>query len=153
MILTKNKFKFRSDQSPPLFLSNSPLLLLFFLGLHPQHMEIPRLGVELELQMLAYATATAMRDLSNLYHSSKQLRIPSPLSEARDWTHIFMVTSKICFPCTTTGTPALKFLISFNSWLKSHLFKEFILDFYIANYFTSHLAFSIFYVSLLSFSL
>jgi len=25
-----------------------------FLGLHPWHMEVPRLGVELELQLLAY---------------------------------------------------------------------------------------------------
>ena len=32
---------------------------LFFSGLHLQHMEIPRLGNELELQLLAYATATA----------------------------------------------------------------------------------------------
>ena len=26
-----------------------------FLGLHPQYMEVPRLGVEWELQLLAYA--------------------------------------------------------------------------------------------------
>ena len=31
----------------------------FFLGLYPQHMEVPRLGIELELQPPAYATATA----------------------------------------------------------------------------------------------
>jgi len=30
------------------------------LGLHPQHMEISKLGVELEPQLLAYTTATAM---------------------------------------------------------------------------------------------
>ena len=30
----------------------------FFLGLHLQHMEVPRLGVESELQLPAYATAT-----------------------------------------------------------------------------------------------
>ena len=30
-----------------------------FLGLHPRHMEAPRLGVESELQPLAYTTATA----------------------------------------------------------------------------------------------
>ena len=30
-----------------------------FLGLHPWHMEVPRLGVESEQQLLAYATATA----------------------------------------------------------------------------------------------
>ena len=37
-------------------------LVLFcfcFLGLHLRHMEVPRLGVESELQLVAYATATA----------------------------------------------------------------------------------------------
>ena len=33
-----------------------------FLGLPPRHMEVPRLGVESELQLLAYTTATAMPD-------------------------------------------------------------------------------------------
>ena len=32
------------------------------LGPHLQHMEVPRLGVELELQPLAYTTATATWD-------------------------------------------------------------------------------------------
>jgi len=32
-----------------------------FLGLHVQHMEVPSLGVELELQLSAYATATSLR--------------------------------------------------------------------------------------------
>ena len=46
---------------------------LSFLGLHLWHMEIPGLGVESKLQPMAYATATAMPDLShicNLHHSS-----------------------------------------------------------------------------------
>ena len=50
-------------------------------------MEVPRLGVELELQLLAYATATAMPDLSricDLHHSLQQRWILNPLSEARD---------------------------------------------------------------------
>ena len=34
----------------------------FFGGLYPQHMEVPRLGVESELQLPPYATATAMLD-------------------------------------------------------------------------------------------
>ena len=34
-----------------------------FLGLYLTHMEIPRLGVESEVQLLAYATATAMPDM------------------------------------------------------------------------------------------
>ena len=49
------------------------LLTLFFLFLpYLQHMEVPRPGVELELQLLAYTTAIATWDLSficNLHHS------------------------------------------------------------------------------------
>ena len=37
----------------------------FFFWPHPWHMEVPRLGVELELQLPTYATATAMQDLSH----------------------------------------------------------------------------------------
>ena len=37
-------------------------VLLCFLGSRLQHMEVPRLGVELELQLSAYTTATAMWD-------------------------------------------------------------------------------------------
>ena len=35
-----------------------------FLGTHPWHMEVPRLGVKSELQLPAYATATAIQDPS-----------------------------------------------------------------------------------------
>ena len=61
------------------------LSLFFFLELHLQHMEAPRLGFELELQLPAYTTA--MSDLShicNLHHSSRQHCIFNPVSEARD---------------------------------------------------------------------
>ena len=74
------------------------LLYFIFLVLHPQHTEVPRLGVESELQLLAYATATAMWDLSticNLHHSSWQCQILNPLSEARDQTCILMDASQI----------------------------------------------------------
>ena len=70
-------------------------------------MEVPRLGVELELQLPAYTTATATRDLScicDLHHSSQQCWIPHSLSEARDRTCILMDTSWIGFCYTTTGT-------------------------------------------------
>ena len=53
----------------------------FFLGPHLQHMEVPRLGVESELQLSACATATATPDLShvcNLHRSSPQHRILNP---------------------------------------------------------------------------
>ena len=62
----------------------------FFLGPHLRHMEVPRIGVESELQMPAYTTATAMQGLSricNLHHSSQQHQILNPLSKARDRTH------------------------------------------------------------------
>jgi len=36
--------------------------LFFFLGLHLQHVEVPRLGSESKLQLPAYTTATAMQD-------------------------------------------------------------------------------------------
>ena len=71
-------------------------------------MEIPRLGVQLEPQLLAYATATATPDLSHvcdLHHSSQQRWIRNPPSEARDQTHNLKVPSQIHFRCATTGTP------------------------------------------------
>ena len=46
-----------------------------FLRLHSQHMEVPRLGIKLELQLLAYTTATATWNPSLIcdpYHSSQQ---------------------------------------------------------------------------------
>ena len=61
-------------------------------------MEVPRLGVELELQLLAYVAATAMSDLScicDLHHILRQSRILNPLSEARDQTRVLVDTSWI----------------------------------------------------------
>ena len=40
------------------------LFLFCFLGPRPWHMAVPRLGVKWELQLPAYATATAMWDPS-----------------------------------------------------------------------------------------
>ena len=84
------------------------LLLFFFLGSHPWHKDVPSLGVKLELQLPAYTTATAMRDLSrvcDLHHSSRQHQIPDPLSKARDQTRVLMDSIQICFHCATMGTP------------------------------------------------
>ena len=56
-------------------------------------MEVPRLGVQLELWLLAYSTATEMPDLSHVcdeHHSSWQRWVLNPLIEARDRTHILM---------------------------------------------------------------
>ena len=68
----------------------------------------PRLGVESELLLPAYTTATATWDPSpvcDLHHSSRQCWIPNPQSKAGDQTCNLMVPSQICFHCATTGTP------------------------------------------------
>ena len=81
---------------------------IIFLRPHLWHMEVPRLEVELELQLSAYTTATATLDLNRLcylHHSSQQHCILNSLSLARDRTQKLMVTSRILFCCATTGTP------------------------------------------------
>ena len=79
-----------------------------FLGPYLWHMEVPRLGVQLELQLLAYTTAKATQNPShiwNLHHSSRQRHILNPLCEARDQTHILMNTSQVRYHWATMGTP------------------------------------------------
>ena len=73
-------------------------------------MEIHKLGIELELQLPAYTTATATQDPSHvcdLHHSSWQCQIFNSLSEARDPTRILMDT---CYPWATKGTPKVIFV-------------------------------------------
>ena len=84
----------------------------FFCFLGPQlpHMDVPRLGVESELQLPAYITATATATWDPSYvcdphHSSWQHQIPDPLREARDLAHILMYASQTRFCCATRGTP------------------------------------------------
>ena len=75
-----------------------------FLGLQTRHMEVPRLGVELELELPVYTTATAMQDPScvcNLHCSSRQRWIPDAMSKARDRTCILVDASQICFHCAS----------------------------------------------------
>ena len=58
-------------------------------------MEVSRLGVESELQLPAYTTATAMQDPSRiceLHHISQQRQILNSLSEAKDGTRILIET-------------------------------------------------------------
>ena len=63
------------------------------------------------MQLLAYTTAIATRDLNHiweLHHSSWQRRIPDPLSEARDQTHILLDTSRIPSPVPQWELPHIK---------------------------------------------
>jgi len=74
-------------------------------------MEVPRLGVESELQLLAYTTATAMPDPScvcSLHRSLWQHQIFDSLSQASDRTCIFMDTSQILNHNGTPLSPVFK---------------------------------------------
>ena len=82
------------------------IYLFCFLGLHLWHMEVSRLGVQSELQLPAYAIATAMQDLSHvcdLYHSSWKCWFLNPMSKARDRKHTLMDTSQVHSPLSNSG--------------------------------------------------
>ena len=98
------------------FFSSSSFLLL-----HLWHMEDPRLGVKLELQLPAYATATPTHDPSRVcdpHRSQWQSRILNPLREARDQTGNLTVPSRIHFTCSMMGTPDVSLYV-FPSCLSS----------------------------------
>ena len=81
-------------------------------------MEVPTLGVELELQQPSYVKASAMWNpihIHDLHRSSWQHQIPNSLSKARDRTHLLTGTSHIRFHCTTRGTPNSHMLMSIRS--------------------------------------
>ena len=81
--------------------------LFIALGPHLQHVEVPRLRVKSELQLLVYTTATATWDPSHtcdLHYSSWQRWILTPLSKAKDQTCILMDISQICFCWATRAT-------------------------------------------------
>ena len=82
----------------------------FFFGPYLWHVEVPRLWVKLEVQLLVYTRATTLQDLSrvcNLHHSSWKCQILNPLSKARTQTHNLMVPSRIRFHCATRETPEI----------------------------------------------
>ena len=87
--------------------------LSFFLGPHLWHMEVPRLGFELELQLPATATATWDPScVCDLHHSSQKLWVLNPLSGARDQAHILTDTSQVRYHCAITGAPVLVSLMT-----------------------------------------
>ena len=75
-------------------------IFCFILGLHPQHMEVPRLGVRSELQLPACTTVTATGDpgcTCDSHHRPQLTATPTvnPLGESRDRIHNRMVPSRI----------------------------------------------------------
>ena len=97
------------DSLPFFQFSDSVDFFLFgfgFLGPHREYVEVPRLGDELELQVLAYTRATATADPSricHLHHTSWQCWILHLLSEARNRTCNLMVPSRGLNPLSHDG--------------------------------------------------
>ena len=93
---------------------------LFFVlvssGPYPWHMVVPRLGVELELQLPAYSIATPDRSrVCDLHHSSRQCWILKPPSEASDQTHVLMDTCWVHLPLSRNRNSCIViFLVSFS---------------------------------------
>ena len=107
-----NNYIFNFFEEPPPCLPQWLHHFTFLPARHLWHMEVPRLRVKSELQLLAYTTATATQDPScicNLHHSSRQHRIPDPLGKARDQTLILMDASQIHFHWTTREHPGFQF--------------------------------------------
>ena len=88
----------RGDTFSKIMNVNSVLFHFFFpfLGLLLQHIEVPGLCVESELQLQAYTTGIATQDLSRICDPHlQQCWIPNPLSEVRDETRILLDTTSV----------------------------------------------------------
>ena len=107
------------DTSPFLRYVYCSIFFLSFGGRStPVAYEVPKLGVQWELQPPASttATATATLDLScicDLYHSARQCCILNPLIGARDWTHILMDTVLSHSGNSGTTVSKLRFVFAF----------------------------------------
>ena len=112
----------KKEVSAPFHLENFQLFLLlvlifffffFFLGPHPWHKEVPRLGLELELQLPASTTAKATwypSLICNLHHRSWQRQIFNALNEARNQTRILTDTGRVLYCWDIMGTPVMIFV-------------------------------------------
>ena len=97
------------------------IYLFFFLSPHLQHLAVPGLGVESELQLPAYTTATAVQDLSricDLCCSFGQRRILNP---GIQWgqalnTHSHGHCVGFLTHWATMGTPKLNILNNLFCW-------------------------------------
>ena len=92
--------------------SNPFFFPFFFFGPHLQHMEVPRLGVQSELQLLACAADTATPDLSHIL-DLHWMPDPYSLSEARDGTHLLVDTSPVLNLLSLNGNAYKHFLRAF----------------------------------------
>ena len=84
----------------------------WFLRPPMRHMEIPRVGVDLELYLHAYTTATEKMEPSHSWDphcSSQQHCILNPLSMVRDWTCVLIDISWVCYHWASIGNSCSPF--------------------------------------------
>ena len=75
-------------------------------------MEIPRQGMELELQLPAYIIGTetpGLRHICDLHHYWQQNQILNPWSGTKDRTCILMDTSQVRYQWATMETPVFTY--------------------------------------------
>ena len=70
-------------------------LSFVYLGLHLRHLEVLRLGVESQLQQLAYTPQPQQHQIRAMSASSQQSQILNALRKARDRTHVLMDTNRV----------------------------------------------------------
>ena len=102
----------KDRQKEKCFAKQKSFAKFIFLGLLLQHMEVPRLEMESELQLPVSTTATATPDpssIQNLHHSSWQHQILDLLSRARDRTCILMHTSQVLSLLSHDGDSRINF--------------------------------------------
>ena len=95
-----------------IFTFSSLFFFFFFLGLHLQLMEVPRVGTESELHLLAYTTAKTRQDsncICDLSWGLQQCWILKPLSKARDQTQILKDTSCVLNQLSHSGNSLFTF--------------------------------------------
>ena len=97
-----SKSDFSRDLSSSFFWS----FFFFFLGPHPSHLKVPRLGLKsaCSLRPTPQPQQCGSQPCLHLHHSLRQCLIFNPLSLARDPTCNLMDTSQIHFHWATMGT-------------------------------------------------
>ena len=86
----RNEFSHKNVFCRSLFIStiNFYLSISIFLGPNLQYMEVPKLGVESELQLPAYDTATAMPDpnhVCSIHHRLMAMLDSYPSKQGQGW--------------------------------------------------------------------
>ena len=99
------------------------LFFFSFLGPHCMAYGGSQARIKLELQLPAYATATAMQDPSHvwdLHKSSRQRQILDPPSKGRDQIHVLIGNNQIHFRYATRETSQPLFLWIFFPFFPSN---------------------------------